>query len=290
MKRLTCLSLFLIACGTSTSVDDTAALKNAARAAGDGEACERHDWYGDGVCDDFCSDPDPDCGECPSFVEHHSCFTFDAWSCPAGTTVVTDPDGCGCGCVAAVACEADADCPELNCVAEPCPTFACEGGWCEVSPTDEVCEGDADCPEIACFAPPCPDSVCVEGRCDLRLPEPPPAPTCMSDDDCAIVCVTSPCPENVCVDGVCEEARECPSEEEAEYRSCFTFEAWDCPAERAVVDPEGCGCYCLPRPAECPAEDEVEYRVSCFTFEAWDCPAERAVVDPDGCGCYCRPE
>ncbi len=44
----------------------------------------------------------------------------------------------------------------------------------------------------------------------------------------------------------------CPDPREVEYHSCFTLDAWDCPADAAVIDPDGCGCYCTPTPTPSP--------------------------------------
>jgi hypothetical protein len=60
-------SVFLIGCAANETID--APSKEDARASvgkGDGaDYCEMYGWYGDGVCDDFCQHPDPDCGDDP---------------------------------------------------------------------------------------------------------------------------------------------------------------------------------------------------------------------------------
>lgn len=78
-KYLAALTLLLAACGgTHTTSDsgasDTLALKKAAAEAASKnlsggpnapqpseDVCNKHRWYGDGVCDSFCSDNDSDC-------------------------------------------------------------------------------------------------------------------------------------------------------------------------------------------------------------------------------------
>lgn len=64
MRRLLVSVVLLAACGTSDGGDPIS--KQDARGRGgkadDGaDLCELFDWYGDGVCDDFCPRPDPDC-------------------------------------------------------------------------------------------------------------------------------------------------------------------------------------------------------------------------------------
>lgn len=64
-------ALLLAACSSSTEPSDSqsgaAMSKDDARAAGKADQgtdyCEEFGWYGDGECDDFCLQPDPDCGQ-----------------------------------------------------------------------------------------------------------------------------------------------------------------------------------------------------------------------------------
>lgn len=57
------LCLGLVACAADVEVGLT---KQEVRnmAPGDRDYCEEFDWYGDGECDSFCSNPDSDCGGC----------------------------------------------------------------------------------------------------------------------------------------------------------------------------------------------------------------------------------
>jgi len=43
-------------------VDTYAGLCGGGGGGGGGDPCEENGWYGDGICDDFCPLPDPDCG------------------------------------------------------------------------------------------------------------------------------------------------------------------------------------------------------------------------------------
>src|SRR5688572_23571519 len=64
-SSLTLLTLTAAGCGEDTSSEKSLS-KEEARAAGGGKSdgvdyCQIFEWYGDGVCDDFCARPDPDC-------------------------------------------------------------------------------------------------------------------------------------------------------------------------------------------------------------------------------------
>lgn len=74
--RLVSLSLGLAALGiaacTAPADDKPTMSKDEARELAKGDHgvdyCELFDWYGDGVCDDFCARPDPDCGTCEARI------------------------------------------------------------------------------------------------------------------------------------------------------------------------------------------------------------------------------
>jgi YVTN family beta-propeller protein len=58
--------LFAAACTTQSSSTEPTLTKDEVRALGEKgdhvDYCALYDWYGDGICDDFCKNPDPDCG------------------------------------------------------------------------------------------------------------------------------------------------------------------------------------------------------------------------------------
>ena len=65
-KLLAVVALLAGGCGGSGDGGEGGMTKDDARGGkGDvsGDLCEENDWYGDGECDDFCSRPDPDCGD-----------------------------------------------------------------------------------------------------------------------------------------------------------------------------------------------------------------------------------
>jgi|GEM_PF-339837 len=71
------------------------------------DLCEWFGWYGDGECDEFCSEPDPDC------------------------------EG---------SCRADADCPTIYCIRAPCPSTVCVAGECVIDDPEDRCEaGEREC-------------------------------------------------------------------------------------------------------------------------------------------------
>lgn len=115
-------------------------------------------------------------------------------------------------------CTIDMDCPVVNCIKAPCPSFVCEDHRCTLDPFIEHCRRDLDCPHR--------DEKCIGGQC-LRV-EIPPLPTvdemeCEDRYDCPQVrCAAGdPCPTYECVKGECVPAYEtfpgpAPSKEENE--------------------------------------------------------------------------
>ncbi len=136
-----------IACGADLGKqdDDSEISKQEAETKNDGvDYCDTLNWYGDGVCDEFCLQPDPDCDDGP---------VCDAVAtCPAGFDELVDFE---------------------------CPNDGRECFW-----TDEVCGHSALCvqSEVACRAiPTCPigttqvdvcrdDAIChSETLCDTTI-------------------------------------------------------------------------------------------------------------------------
>lgn len=67
--RFALSALLFAACTSNGGEPDRPLTKDEARdLAGKGDHgvdyCELYDWYGDGICDDFCAKPDPDCATC----------------------------------------------------------------------------------------------------------------------------------------------------------------------------------------------------------------------------------
>lgn len=129
LGRLVPLALaFLLPLGCDEPVPDDAGRSADPEADGHDECTERG-WYGDGVCDSGCAEPDPDCGaeECQDACAD----VCDAvWS---GATPPGMPAGCG---EASCECgEAPIECPdvcEAECngaarpdVPEGCPDYEC---------------------------------------------------------------------------------------------------------------------------------------------------------------------
>lgn len=100
------------------------------------DLCEILDWYGDGICDEFCTHPDPDC---------------------------------------AAECRSDADCPQPYCLpGGPCPHFECvagecvQGDRCDAGEREcQTCNGNfvcapnsVSCPLVHCPPPPPPPANC----------------------------------------------------------------------------------------------------------------------------------
>ncbi|MBL4637516.1 MAG: hypothetical protein JKY56_26910 [Kofleriaceae bacterium] len=135
--------------------------------------CEVFNWYDDGVCDEFCASPDPDCfvtcetSDCPIPPE------FSPRPCDNGTFVfgsaecVADQESRTCG------LQFDApDCPEDRiCETSECPeppNFSprpCENGTFVFGTAECVADQDGDC-GLEFDAPDCPeDRVCGIDEC-----------------------------------------------------------------------------------------------------------------------------
>ena len=105
-------ALSLAAC--SNSVSGPGVTKDEARALGGVDAngndiCATEGWYGDGVCDDFCVQPDTkDCpvtNPCPDATDPTVHYVGDAavcetadWACAPGQIPFGSAE-CGCGCI-----------------------------------------------------------------------------------------------------------------------------------------------------------------------------------------------
>jgi len=176
-----------VGCGGSSesklSKDDAA---KKAKADASTDYCEENGWYGDGVCDTFCTNPDPDCDdevipdsgcktdeECFTragaycFIMHHTWpnngqqYTEGTCMLPGNGWCTTDaqcspmqkcsPDcgmmKCGGSCRAFDGCQSDADCTNGDGCYVHCSNV--EGtcnGECRAK-NGGICNVDADCPD-----------------------------------------------------------------------------------------------------------------------------------------------
>lgn len=243
MKRLSALILCTtfaagtVACGPSEEPEpETQEITKAeARAsAGKGDHvdwCAVLDWYGDGICDDFCQNPDPDCVD-------DTC-TSDA-DCDGGY------------------CEHYASCLSTDCPPPPppqCVTADCDDGsklhpLCDIPPTCEdgevaaVINGCWECRDArSCEAPTSPED-CSDGTslspfCDIRE-------TC---DDGLVSVVQNSC--FTCVD---PDTCEAPS---TGGQMCGGVAGFQCPdGQTCRMDPGTCNIAdnagtCVPTPDAC---------------------------------------
>jgi hypothetical protein len=122
-----------------------------------GDLCEQLDWYGDGQCDDFCVDPDPDCEiGCPEL----GC----AGDCPAGTRFPVDSDGC----IRSCTCEPDPGPDPDVCADVPQCDFLCPEGT--ENPVDaDGCQHTCEC--VDPDPTPGPDPCAEVPQCDFLCPE-----------------------------------------------------------------------------------------------------------------------
>ena len=98
------LAIPLSACGGDNAADDGsdqpgALTKDEARAAGKADGtedyCEYFEWYGDGICDDFCLNPDPDCGAGTCEAAGGACVSLSPDECFHGTFADSQTYSCG---------------------------------------------------------------------------------------------------------------------------------------------------------------------------------------------------
>jgi eight-cysteine-cluster-containing protein len=213
---LACSLVFAIAwggCGqnndnNSISKEDAA---NLAKADDTTDYCEIYGWYGDGICDTFCLNPDPDCdseqecyvGGCSSQICSDTpdvistCEWYDYYQCYQLATCGTLPSGkCGWSGDELVQCLYSYDaCPMYSLP----PPWWCDGGvLVEQDPMDNGCprppacerkegatcggEHDFQCDE---------GFYCVEGICTEDEPEPP-EPGCYVGGCSSQICSDTP--------------------------------------------------------------------------------------------------
>lgn len=147
--------------------------------------CEIFDWYGDGVCDDFCLFADPDCDDPSDGGAPSGCGGFAGLTC--GADQFCNYEGTTCGAADQLGtCETR---PEV-CTADYNPVCGCDGNT-----YSNACNANAAGVDVA-----------SEGACAT--------PGCTSDDECPQpLCLPGgPCPSFQCVDGECVRRDDRPAE------------------------------------------------------------------------------
>ncbi len=146
MTRNALFLFAILSAACAAPIDDAPISKSDARAqagkADNGfDFCEAFQWYGDGVCDDFCTHPDPDCDGNQYCYSDSDCASGE--SCNASEVCLSD-------------CPAGQICPAVCagfCVEAP-PVDECAGAWSDQfgtcrSPNDGVYP-DACCSNSIC--------------------------------------------------------------------------------------------------------------------------------------------
>lgn len=259
-------SFLLLSLAACTSAPDDAPISKADARAQAGKAdsgfdfCEAFDWYGDGICDDFCLNPDPDCDGDQYCYSDNDCASGEA--CNAADVCLSP---CGPGEICPAVCAG-------FCVEAP-PADECWGAWSDqfgncrtpadgVYPdsccSDDVCGGFANLPcdddEFCKFGNPPPDAAAdMTGLC---MPRPEFcieifAPVCGLDGETyGNSCFAHMAGTSVAHEGECEEAPP---------QVCGGFANLPCAADNewcSFQDPPGGASadmtgVCLPRPEAC---------------------------------------
>lgn len=156
LLALTC-TVALVGCGGETESDPQPDKREIAEqlAAGKADAmvdwCAEFDWYDDGICDDFCLQPDPDCdtgdgyepcGDLSCGDMCSVCSPDDADCFETAVIKMCQPDG---SCAASTAtCDGESGESNNNGGYDPCEGLAC-GDSCSVcAPNDPDCVETAD--------------------------------------------------------------------------------------------------------------------------------------------------
>ncbi len=243
MKRMTnvlmilaiCMAALLSACieegpDTKNTPDITKddARANGGKSDSGADLCDILNWYGDGVCDDFCPQPDADCAKGCSADSDCSAGAI----CLDGSCQV--PSGGDCGGIAGLTCPTGQFC---NYEDSACGA-ADQLGTCQDIPEActleyaPVCGCDGQTYGNGCEAHANGVSVATSGACDAA---------CADDADCAV--------GEACVDGLCHVL---PTDD------CGGFAGLTCDAGEYCHYDEGAMCgaadqlgTCMPLPEAC---------------------------------------
>jgi hypothetical protein len=166
-----CFAFALTACGQPTdepSDEPETMTKDEARALGGksdhADWCDVFHWYGDGICDDFCPQPDPDCAvdacatdaDCPDgYCEHFA--TCTAIGCPPPPPSECVPADCDDGSSLNPLCDIREVCAEgqVSAVINGC--FHCvDARTCE-APQPETCDDGSTIHPLCDIREVCPD-------------------------------------------------------------------------------------------------------------------------------------
>jgi hypothetical protein len=126
------LALALIASACAASYDHIPTkeeIRSLGKADQGVDYCERYGWYGDGICDPFCLEPDPDCAQPNNQCEAVGGQCIDGFiaACP-GEGMIPSALSCGDHPIEMTCCEPDGTtgpvCPDICaalCAGEPEP-------------------------------------------------------------------------------------------------------------------------------------------------------------------------
>lgn len=167
--------------------------------------CEAFGWYDDAICDDFCPEPDPDCGPLCDDGSSLNPLCDMAPVCDEGLISATQ-NGCFV-CVDPDTCEPpSSNCSDGTAVAET--VFVDDGGDFECTQEELHCltNDHSGCPQLS----PLPPDYCPDGEIVSGSPSYLPAADGMECEMPSVHCVTqdhdacplfSPLPPDYCQDG-----------------------------------------------------------------------------------------
>ncbi|PKN39530.1 MAG: hypothetical protein CVU63_15530 [Deltaproteobacteria bacterium HGW-Deltaproteobacteria-20] len=214
-------ALLLAACSSSTEPSDSqsgaAMSKDDARAAGKADQgtdyCEEFGWYGDGECDDFCLQPDPDCGQGCEYDGKHYAPGESFPSSDGCNTCTCGEAGVGCTKRACAPCDPTLMCGQaITCVdgksyPTTCGPANCDQpmGGCDDEP---ACDPTLMCGQaITCVDGKSYPTTCGPANCDPPMgdceEEPACDPTLMCGD--AITCIDGKLYPTTCGPANCDQ-------------------------------------------------------------------------------------
>lgn len=251
-----------------------------------GDVCQDQGWYQDGVCDEFCPMPDPDCAQCASDADcgaNDACI--DGLCLEQGSLCSIDAE-----CAIGLVCSCGMDCA---CVVPPAPPQDTDG--------DGIIDEQDNCPRAVNSDQADTDNNGVGDAC-----EPDPL-ECMTDADCFVGEV---CANNTCIqdnthgdtdgDGIVDAQDNCPMTPNSDQADADNDGVGDACDQEPVACTDNTDCRsievcvdgaCVPEPTPMPAcsvdsdcaDGEVCLRGECHANPQPSCSSDADCAQGEGC-------